>query len=86
MFSNRATGWAKTKEEKRIQTKDEVARAVLKQDQDKRLQSDRDDDRRGGDRRDNRDNRDDRRGGRDDGGRGGKRDDNRNSKPADSKL
>jgi len=30
MFSNKASGWAKSKEEKKIQTKDEIAKEVLK--------------------------------------------------------
>lgn len=30
MFDNKASGWLKSKDDKKIQTKDEVARAVLK--------------------------------------------------------
>lgn len=32
LLDNKASKWAKSREEKRIQTKDEVAKAVLKQD------------------------------------------------------
>jgi hypothetical protein len=45
LFDNRAQGWAKSKaDERRIQTKDEVAAAVMKQDAEKRnmAQGDRD--------------------------------------------
>lgn len=36
LFDNKKSGWAKTKEEKKIQTKAEVEKAVIKQDADKR--------------------------------------------------
>lgn len=70
MFDNKLSGWAKTKDEKKIQTKDQVANAVLKQDMEKRKAENGGDrgDRRGDDRRDNRGGDDynrDRRGGGD---------------------
>jgi len=38
MFDNKMSGWAKSKEEKKIQKKQEVENAVLKQDAEKRKQ------------------------------------------------
>jgi len=61
LFSEKESGWAKTKEAKKIQTKDQVAAQVLKQDAEKRRQQeagDRNERDRFNDRGDNRDNRD----------------------------
>lgn len=36
MFDNKDSGWQKTKEESKIQKKDEVAKQVIKKDQEQR--------------------------------------------------